>query len=100
MLRSLVGSEMCIRDSDFRIPDSITAPPAVEPELPEVVETEVDTREPQTSTFEQVSNVATPDFASNTRHFIPEMSQPTETVVEGQLYEDPVVLYARPRRDN
>ena len=84
--------------SDFRIPDSITAPPAVEPELPEVVEPEVDTREPQTSTFEQVSNVATPDFASNTRHFIPEMSQPTETVVEGQLYEDPVVLYARPRR--
>ena len=84
--------------SDFRIPDSITAPPAVEPELPEVVEPEVDTREPQASTFEQVSNVATPDFASNTRHFIPEMSQPTETVVEGQLYEDPVVLYARPRR--
>ena len=84
--------------SDFRITDSITASPAVEPELPEVVEPEIDTREPQTSTFEVVSNIATPDFASNTRNFVPEISQPTETVVEGQLYEDPVVLYARPRR--
>ena len=58
----------------------------------------IDKVEPQASTFEAVSNIATPDFASNTRNFVPEISQPTETVVEGQLYEDPVVLYARPRR--
>ena len=85
--------------SDFSIPDSITAAPAVvEPELPEIVEPEIDTRKPETSTFESASNVATPDFAANTRNFTPALSQPTETVVEGQLYEDPVVLYARPRR--
>ena len=90
--------------NDFRVPDSITsALTLVEPELPEVVEPEIvepeiDTREPQTNTFESASNVATPDFTSNTRSFTPTISQPTETVVEGQLYEDPVVLYARPRR--
>ena len=84
--------------SDFKIPDSIANSPAeIEPEMPEIVEPEIDTHEPQTSTYEQVGSVAMPDFASNPQTFVPETGQPTETVV-GQLYEDPVVLYARPRR--
>ena len=105
--------------SDFEIPDSIVNTPVeIEPKLPEIVEPEVDAREPRTSTFEPVGadampdfastpptntfepvrSDATPDFASTPRTFVPEKNQPTETVVEGQLYENPVVLYARPRR--
>ena len=88
-----------LSSSDLEIPDSvISAPAGIEPKLPEAVEPEIDTREPRASNFERVSNVATPDFASNNRTFVPKAARPTETVVEGQLYEDPVVLYARTRR--
>lgn len=84
---------------EFEIPDDIaSAPAAIEPEQPENVEPEIKTPEPQANAYEPVARVAMPDFASNTRKVVPETFQPTETVVEGELYEDPIVLYARPRR--
>ena len=80
--------------NDFKIPDSITAVPAeVEPRLPEV-----DTRKPPVDTVESASSFAMPDFAAKSRTLVPDAIQPTETVVQGQLFANPVVLYARPQQ--
>ena len=84
--------------NEFEIQDSIvSAPVAIEAEQPELVEPKVDLAEPQANTFEPTAKLAAPNFAASDRTLAAQ-PQPTETVVQGRLYEPPVVLHARPQR--
>ena len=92
--------------NDFQLPSS-SAPNhlTLEQEQPEKVETVESNTEPAqpylTLSEPEIVSPAPQEAAPLAQTFapVPRPIRQTETVVEGELYEDPVVLYARQRRD-